>query len=62
MGKKVDSWHQVGAGRSDYVEVLSGREEMDLLSGEGGSIWGMDPAALLEAAECGELDCLREGE
>ena len=62
MGKKVDSWHQVGAGRSDYVEVLSGREELELLSGGECGLWGQDPAVLLEAAECGGLDCLREVE
>ena len=57
---KIDSWHVVGAGGSDYVAVLSAGEELELLAGEGGNLWGMDPAALLEAAECGGLDCLRE--
>ena len=59
---KVDPWHVVSAGGSDYVAVLSADEELELLSGEFGNIWGQDPAVLLEAAECGGLDCLREGE
>ena len=60
--KKVDSWHVVGAGGSNVVEQLSSAEELELLAGGRGGIWGQDPAALLEAAECGGLDCLREVE
>jgi len=59
---KVDSWHVVGAGGSDYVAVLSAAEELELLAGGERGIWGQDPAVLLEAAECGGLDCLREVE
>ena len=62
MSKQVDSWHVVGAGGSDYVAVLGAAEELELLAGGERGIWGMDPAVLLEAAECGGLDCLREGE
>ena len=57
---KVDSWHVVGAGGSDYVAVLSAAEELELLAGEFGNVWGKDPAVLLEAAECGGLECLKE--
>jgi hypothetical protein len=60
MSKKVDSWHVVSAGGSDYVAVLSASEELRLLAGGECGIWGMDPSVLLEAAECGGLDCLRE--
>jgi hypothetical protein len=62
MGKKVDSWHQVGAGGSDVVEQLSAAAELRLLMEDGGSVWGQDPAVLLELAECGQIDCLRGGE
>lgn len=58
----VDSWHRVSAGGSDHVAVLSTREEHRLLAQLEGNIWGQDPAVLLEAAECGDLDCLREVE
>lgn len=58
--RKVDSWHVVGTGGSDYVARLSASEELRLLSGGERNLWGQDPAALLEAAECGELECLRE--
>ena len=60
MSKQVDSWHVVSAGGSDYVAVLSAAEELELLAGEFGNVWGMDPAVLVEAAECGGLECLRE--
>ena len=60
--KKVDSWHVVGAGGSNVVEQLSSAEELELLAGGERTIWGMDPSVLLEAAECGGLDCLREVE
>ena len=57
---KLDSWHVVSAGGSDHVAVLGTAEEHRLLAGTDGNIWGQDPAVLLEAAECGGLDCLRE--
>ena len=62
MSKQSDSWHVVSAGGSDCVEQLSAAQELELLAGGGSNIWGQDPAVLLEAAECGGLDCLREVE
>jgi hypothetical protein len=50
----------VSAGGSDFVERLSSSEELRLLAGGERNIWGQDPSVLLEAAECGVLDCLRE--
>lgn len=60
MSKQVDSWHRVSAGGSNRVARLSTREEQRLLDQVEGNIWGQDPLALLEAAESGRLDCLRE--
>lgn len=59
---RVDSWHVVSAGGSDFVERLSSSEELRLLAGGERNIWGQDPSVLLEAAECGGLDCLSEVE
>ena len=60
MSKQKDSWHRVSAGGSNHVARLSTREEQRLLDRLECNIWGQDPAALLEAAELGRLDCLRE--
>ena len=56
---RVDSWHVVSAGGSDFVAEFSAADEFAMLAG-GGCFLSRDPAVLLEAAECGGLDCLRE--
>ena len=58
---RVDSWHVVSAGGSDFVEEFSAADEFLMLAG-GGSFLSQDPAVLLELAEEGQIDCLRGGE
>ena len=58
---KVDSWHVVGAGGSDFVARFSAAEEFAELCGRG-CLMSEDPAVFWELAEAGRLDFLLEGE
>ncbi len=54
---KVDSWHQVSAGGSDFVARFSTAEEFAELCGRG-CLLSEDPAVFWELAEAGRFDGL----
>ena len=56
---KVDSWHQVGAGGSDFVAQFSAADEFAELYGRG-TLLQEDPAVFWEMAEAGRFDDLFE--
>lgn len=56
---KVDSWHVVSAGGSDFVARFSAAEEFAELCGRG-CLMSEDPAVFWELAEAGRFDDLLE--